>query len=183
MGAIDIGLEAIDRASAVNMSTNTLVGKDNPANGTGTITDAEIYLATGGANDVWVGTFSAVGDVLTCHDSESLGSVTAGSKQSFSGLTIDVIIGEYFGTNNKSGTATLEYDATGFADIWFYPGEVIDPSDSQSFSTLSSAGMSLFGTGSTPGWAGGDPLGVAIAGIAKINGVALADITKVNGVA
>ncbi len=33
------------------------------------------------------------------------------------------------------------------------------------------------------GWAGGDPLGVAIGGIAKINGVALADITKVNGVA
>ena len=33
------------------------------------------------------------------------------------------------------------------------------------------------------GWAGGDPLGVAIAGVAKINGVALADITKVNGVA
>ncbi|KKL70683.1 hypothetical protein LCGC14_2102440 [marine sediment metagenome] len=33
------------------------------------------------------------------------------------------------------------------------------------------------------GWAGGDVLGVAIAGIAKINGVALADIIKVNGVA
>ena len=32
-------------------------------------------------------------------------------------------------------------------------------------------------------WAGGDPLGVAIAGVAKISGVALADITKVNGIA
>ena len=33
------------------------------------------------------------------------------------------------------------------------------------------------------GWAGGDVIGVAIAGVAKINGIALADITKVNGVA
>ncbi|KKL44896.1 hypothetical protein LCGC14_2361090 [marine sediment metagenome] len=183
MGAIDIGLEAIDRSAVFNIAQYTVVGKDNPANDTGTITDVDIWLSVGATNDVWFGTFSeGAANVLTCRDSESVGNVAAGSKQSFSGLDIDVVTGDYLGTYAKTSSAGIERAASGFADVWTYLGEKIDPADSATFAVNADDGVSLFGTGSSV-WAGGDVGGVAIAGIAKINGVALADITKVNGVA
>ncbi len=183
MGAIDIGLEAIGRSASVDIHVNTLVQKNNPANDTGTITDVDVWMFVSSSPDVWFGTFSAAGDVLTCRDSESVGNVVAGSKQSFSGLDIGVVTGDYLGTFAKSGTASIEHDSSGFAGVWVFSGEVIDPLDSETFTLLSGDGSSLFGTGSTAGWAGGDVSGVTIGTIAKINGVALADITKVNGVA
>ena len=186
MGAIDIGLVAEDRAGVSFIHNATYVNKTNPANDTGILTDGEIWIRGVDADgvDVWVGTFSAAGNVLTCRDSESIGAVTKGSKQTFSGMDIDVEAGDYFGAFDKSGTDTgLETDTAGHSGIWFFNGDVIDPTDSQTFTFLDNFGLSLFGTGTTPGWAGGDVSGVAIAAIAKINGVALADITKVNGVA
>ncbi len=185
MGAIDIGLAALDRVTTGSIRTNTFVTKDNPANDTGAITDAEIWLSLSVGSDVWFGTFSAAGNVLTCRDSESVGAVAGGSKQTFSGLDIDVVTGDYWGTHSKSGSfVQIEQDTAGGGGRWHYAGEVIDPTDSQTFTLSATIALSLYGTGETPaGWAGGDVGGVTIGTIAKINGVALADITKVNGVA
>ena len=145
--AIDIGLEAINRLASWSISARTLVGKDNPANGTGTITDVDVWLDLSVSSDVWFGTFSAAGNVLTCRDSESVGAVASGSKQSFSGLDIDVTTGDYLGAHSKSGTVFLDTTTIGdgFADFWYYLGEVIDPTDSQTFSVASGAGISLYG--------------------------------------
>ena len=145
--AIDIGLEAINRLASWSLSARTLVGKDNPANGTGTITDVDVWLDLSVSSDVWFGTFSAAGNVLTCRDSESVGAVASGSKQSFSGLDIDVTTGDYLGAHSKSGTVFLDTTVIddGFAGFWYYLGEVIDPTDSQTFSVASGAGISLYG--------------------------------------
>ncbi len=182
MAAIDIGLEAIDRANVANVSTSTLVDNVNPANGTGVITEVDIWFAGGPANDTWVGTFSAAGDTLTCHDSESVGNVSIGSKQTFSGLDIAVNIGEYLGVNERI-TATCDLEAGPDNGLWFKAGEFIDPADSGGFTLLTGFGVSLFGTGATvSGWSGGNVLGVSPGNIDKINGVEIGNIVKVSGV-
>ncbi len=181
--AIDIGAAATDRASFLQTSIYTVVGVENPANATGTMESVEVWYDTASTNDVWVGTFSAVGNVLTVRDSESIGNVASGSKQTVSGLDIDVTAGDYLGTFSKISIAQIERDNSG-SGYWFYLGEVIDATDSQTFTLGADRTISLFGTGTAAaaGWAGGDFNGVPLATIKKINGVAIGDIKKVNGI-
>jgi hypothetical protein len=98
--------------------------------------------------DVWIGTFIDGGsNVFTCRDSESIGAVSAGSKQTFSGLSINVATGDYFGTNDKgSPSGSIERDSSG-QGYWRYVGECIDPSDSQTFTWYADRTMSLYGEG------------------------------------
>ncbi|KKL83935.1 hypothetical protein LCGC14_1969740 [marine sediment metagenome] len=147
MAAIDIGQEAIDRTGVTSVDARTLVVKANPANGTGTVSQVEIWLQAASSNDVWFGTFSAAGDVLTCRDSESVGNVPAGSKQTFSGLDIDVVAGHYLGTHAKTSVASIEKDSGSAIGVWGFLGEAIDPSDSETFIINTDWRISLFGTG------------------------------------
>jgi len=155
-GTIDIGSPAISRALATGIINNTRVEKGNPANADGNIDTAEIYLYSDtGTLDVYFGTFSAAGDVLTCRDSESVGDVVKGAKRTFTGLTIAVITGDYWGVCSKSGTeANLYSDNSGGVGWWYYNGEVIDPTDSETFSLVANRILSLYGTGTE---AGGEP--------------------------
>jgi hypothetical protein len=149
-GTIDIGAEATDRSGNGGIWDNTIVNSANPANASGVLTYCEIFLLSGYPGvDVWVGTFSASGNVLTCRDSESIGAVSSGSKQTASGLDIDVLLGDYFGAHDKgpSGTAVIERDATGGPGYWLYVGECIDSSDSETFNWSANRVMSLYGEG------------------------------------
>lgn len=145
----DIGAVASDRPSALSIIDYTLVSKDNPASDTGTIEGGHIWLLVAvGVGNVYVGTFSAVGNVLTCRDSESVGDVSSLGRQILSGLDIDVETGDYFGVHSKAGTDfRIEWDTAGFADIWYYSGESIDPTDSQTFGVLAGDAISLYGYG------------------------------------
>lgn len=160
MGAIDIGIAAIDRASRINIHAggSTVVNRQNPANDTGTITGLEVWLESKvSVTDLWIGTFSAVVNDLTCRDSESVGDVTIGSKQTFSGLDIDVVVGDYFGCHSKNANiAYIERDTSGLDGYWFAGGEVIDPLDSATFTLSATRGISLWGTGATPSTGIGD---------------------------
>lgn len=150
MAAIDVGAEATDRAGNVNVFEYTMVGKENAANDTGTLTSAESFFAVdGGTEDVWIGTFSASGNVLTCRDSESVGTITIGSKLTHSGLDITVSAGDYIGVYDKAGTNTgIERDDSGDG-YWYYNGECIDASDSQTFTWGADRTISLKGIGET----------------------------------
>ena len=88
MGAIDVGVEAFD---GTNHRTQTAVGKTNPANDSGTISYVETWLDQAGT--VEVASFSASGDNMTTRDSENLGAVASGSKQTFSGLDMTIVSG------------------------------------------------------------------------------------------
>ncbi len=148
LGTIDIGAAAIDRANASALA-DTFVGKENPANASGTLTYCEIFMYSGyPGTDVWIGTFIDGGsNVLSCRDSESIGSVAAGSKQTFSGLSINVATGDYFGSHDKgSPSGSIERDSSG-QGYWRYVGECIDPDDSQTFTWYSARTMSLYGEG------------------------------------
>ena len=180
--AIDVGAAAIDRGTT--LAGRTLVNKTNPANATGTIDTVEIWCATN-LSTTDVATFFVVsGDNLSTRDFENIGAVTSGSKQTFSGLNMDVETGDYIGS--FASTGTLEVDSSGGAGVW-YGGSGVDliPCTNQAFSVLANYITSLYGTGTeaAAGWAGGDVNGVALATIKKINSVAVANIKKVNGIA
>jgi len=154
--SIDVGPGATNRSSSSflsYMSTSyTKVDKANPANATGTLDTVEIWMQENtGANDIWAGTFSASSNDLTCHDSVSLGDVPAGSKQTYTGLSVDVNSGEYLGTCGKAkGTSissSIEYATSGGSDVWYKGGEYIDPTDTATFSVLSGDVISIYATG------------------------------------
>ena len=101
--AIDVGNAASDRATTI-AAGSTYVDLANAANETGYIDSVEIWAATTLAG-CRVGTFYLVsGAIYRCRDSVSLGAVTSGSKQTFTGLGLRVIEGDYIGCFFDSGT-------------------------------------------------------------------------------
>ena len=178
MTAITIGYAATNRGS-LELTTYTYVngGSNGLADGTGTITDVEIYFVTDfdGA-DVKVGTWGeiTVNSIYDNRDYATLGAVTSGSMQTFSGLSIDVVTGDSIGAYFSSGRIEAAASALGTV---VYSADSTDYFDygTHTFDGYSAGhGMSLHGIGTTAvGWAN----------IAKVNGVAVAAIAKVNGVA
>jgi hypothetical protein len=140
---IDVGSAAINRGSA--KSTRTCIGKDNPANASGKITSVEIW-AQANLSNVEVATFFVVsGNNLSTRDTHVIGSVTAGSKQTFSGLDIDVEAGDYIGIYFSGGF--IENDISGHSGVWSDNGGDFIPCTDHTFSVLHGNAISLYGTG------------------------------------
>jgi hypothetical protein len=150
-GTIDVGQSAIDdRGSSSDISEKTAVEGSNAANEAGEITSVSFWLSISNPTlgDIWFGTFSASGDVLTCRDSESTGPQAFGSPQVASGLHISVEVGDYIGTCSRTAHSTaIERDLTGYDHIWWVNGEYIDPSDSTTFYNFAADTISLYGEG------------------------------------
>ena len=147
MAVIDIGSAAINRAITATIIWTRVV-TDNPANGTGTIDTVEIWLGTNGS-DVEVATFIHEGsNVFSTRDSEIIGAVTSGSKQTFSGLAMDVTSGDYLGIYGSAGS--IEYDFSGYNGIWTKEGDFI-PCTSETFGAGTAETISLYGTGGIAG--------------------------------
>lgn len=115
--AIDIGADAINRGST--FSSNTLIALDNPIDVKGYINEIELYAAVVLYN-CKVGGFSRDGDNFTCRDYETIGSVSSGSKQTFS-VDIHCEIGDYIGIYFSSGL--IERDLTGYAGVYAKTGD------------------------------------------------------------
>lgn len=175
MALIDIGAAAIDRGS-YSYTNYTIVGKENPANDTGTIIIVEIWAASNLSN-CEVATFENLfGNYLSTRDTETIGSVTSGSKQTFSGLDMDVQTGDYLGVYFSSGEIEEDTSGDGF---WRASGDSI-PCTGEEFASLINRTISLYGTSEAAGWSG------KVSGVtnpAKVMGVAKANIAKVKGVA
>ena len=141
---IDIGSPAINRGAS--QSAYSQFNIDNPANATGTITSVEIW-AVKNLSNVKVATFYLVsGEYYSTRDYESIGSVTAGSKQTFS-VNLDVQIGDYLGIYYSSGR--LEKDGSGYSGIRYKAGDYI-PCTHTFYSIYDSdATLSLYGIGAT----------------------------------
>lgn len=142
--AIDIGASATDRETT--QSAQTLINKTNPANETGTITSVEIW-ANAGLSNCEVATFFVVsGNFLSTRDSQSIGTVAAGSKQTFE-VNLNVQAGDYIGMYYTAGL--IERDSYGFGGMWTnYGGDNI-PCTNVEFSLLAGDAISLYGTGTT----------------------------------
>jgi len=114
--AIDIGLDVINRvASAVNGYTR--VYNNNTANATGVLTVFEAWFATNGSG-LKMGTFSGSGTSYDDRDYESIGNVTAGSKQTFTGKNCDVSSGDKLGAYwSGGGVEDTGVDGGGYVKV------------------------------------------------------------------
>jgi len=110
MTAIDVGGAATDRASAWGAAFTTVIDLNNPANAAGTITTIEIW-AQSELSGCKAGTFFGSGTVYSNRDYETLGTVAAGSKQTFSGLALQVYTGDFIGAYCSAGN--IEADTSG----------------------------------------------------------------------
>ena len=150
---IDIGDAAIDRAGQASVYASptytTRVNGGNPANASGTVDTVEAWFVSASAgNSIKVGTFSAVEDTLTCRDAETIGEVAAGSKQTYTGLSIDVEAGDYIGADARAAyNVFFEFDSSGYTKLWSAIGQYCDPADSAAFTPLAEDAISLYGTG------------------------------------
>ena len=148
---IEIGVAAIDRTSTGSLS-NTCVNKGGPATDTGTITSIEIW-ANGDLTNVEVATFISVEVyVLSTRDTVTIGSVTGGSKQTFtedsggSPISLEVHEGDLIGI--YAGSGTIERSESGGLNVLIASGDHI-PCTEQSFSFWSGDIISLYATGTT----------------------------------
>ena len=98
---IDIGYAAIDSAN-VGGAGNTEISNGNAANATGVLTSFEFWFNSNGSG-VKCGTFSGSAGTYDDRDYESIGSVTAGSKQTFTGKNCDVTAGDLLGIYFSGG--------------------------------------------------------------------------------
>lgn len=110
MANIDIGPGATDRASTIAGAVCTHLFTENPANDSGSLTSFEVWAASN-MSALKLGTFYFYIDGYRVRDYESIGAVTAGSKQTFTGKSCSVTSGDYLGAYFADGS--VEADATG----------------------------------------------------------------------
>jgi len=146
-GTITIGAGATSRTSYWGNNV-TYVSMAGTASGDGEIDTWELYFRANGAS-VEVATFYVVsGNNLSTRDTETIGDVASGSKQTFTAPTIlgtTVLTGDYAGVSLPTGW--IEADKTGGTGVWYASGDNI-PCTNQAFSLLSNDDVSVYGTGS-----------------------------------
>lgn len=140
---IDIGAEAKDRGTSFG-ATYTVFLLDNPANESGEIKTVEVW-ANLDLTNFRVGTFYLVsGTTYKCRGSAALGNVSAGSKKTFTNLSITVEAGDYIGYYCDAGS--IEADSSGFAGLYYKAGEYIDPADEATYALFANYTCSLYGS-------------------------------------
>lgn len=182
MGAIDVGPGATDRAGSYDGSA-TVVCVTNTANDSGTLTSFEVWANTNIASGFKMGTFSGSGTSYDDRDYETIGAVTAGSKQTFSGLNCTVVTGDFIGAYWPYG-GKLEAASSGGGGIYYYALSDRFGQGSGTYTSQAGYEVSIYATGATPGWANISKVnGIASSSISKVNGIVVASIAKINGVA
>lgn len=183
MAAIDIGAGTFD-GDTYKSKTRTGIDLTNPANDTGTLTSFEIWTVENCTTSK-VGTFSGSSGTFTMRDYESIGAITAGSKQTFTGKSCDVQTGDYIGFY---GNGNLEGNSTGGSGTYYSNSEAdhFDTS-SHSYTLYANSKYGLYATGDTGGGGGWSHItkvdGVTASGAAKKDGIAVGSVAKINGVA
>jgi hypothetical protein len=150
MATIDIGAGATDRASSGGRGF-TIISFDNPANDTGTLTSFEVWISgnSGAEHTFFWGTFYGSGtDYTRRGKSADLGNISAGSKQTFTGQSVEVSTGDFIGFYlNNSNIYSVEADTTGGARR-YKAGNQFD-AGTQTYSAEGTQLFSLYATGAT----------------------------------
>jgi len=171
-GTIDVGTIPDDFNTAIDILAYTTVEAANPALADGEIDTVLIWMhAVGAGTDVYVGTFSASGDDLTCYDSESIGQLEAGENSPITGLHINILTDHYIGLHVKSGSGEtkVEGNNSGGSGIWYKPGDYIDPTDTVTFSFLANFKQALYGTGTESGGGEDYPINLSVGLTASVS--------------
>lgn len=174
--AVDIGYEAIDRASFFP-DGYTLILKDNPAAIAGKITTIDLYVNEAMSGIVIATFINEGGNVFTARDSEAVANQGVGQHLGIAITDLDVGVGDYIGIYWSSGKIENDTDA----NCWIPSGDKTACS-SEDLGSVSNTKHPSFGGYITAaaGWTG------KISGVtnpAKVMGIDVANIAKVKGVA
>jgi len=121
---VPIGSSATDRATNIG-GVITIIDLANPLGGAGTVTSVDIWANVNLPSDCKVGIFySAGGTDFTCRAFQSIGAVTAGSKQTVS-VSLAGQAGDYIGIY-YNGPGSIERSATGGSGCYYYSGDATD---------------------------------------------------------
>ena len=137
--AIDVGASAAVKNSTYGLG-NTIIHLYNPVNANGVLTVFEVYAETNCANTK-IGVFSGSGSTRTSRDYESIGSITAGSKQTFTGKNCDAQTNDVLGVYGTGGTIYQQNDGSsgGLGLIYRTPDGDAFTGTSQNFVTTYAA--------------------------------------------
>src|SRR3972149_319437 len=143
MATRDVGSAAGNGESSVAAGT-TFFALANPANISGVIDTVEIWAASN-MSGLKVGIFYQVsGAIYKCRSVATIGSVTAGSKKTFSGLNLAVVAGDYIGFYHTGGA--LEYGSAGRGRGYLAGDHVIE-GQQNTFGIAGGGSFSCYGTG------------------------------------
>jgi len=145
--AIDIGPGAVDRVAA-RPAGYTFIDLANSSNGTGIINSVELYFdgTQADVTGVKVGIFYGSALSYTCRSSASIGTVTKGSKQTFSLLNLSVQTGDFLGVYATAGS--IECATTGGSGIVYKLGDHLSDG-AQTYELFADNVISIYGTGVT----------------------------------
>lgn len=142
MSSITIGSTATDR-SLSSAATYTTISLNGTATASGILDTFEIWHDTS-ATGVKIGTFYGTGNDWTNRDYESIGNVTAGSKQTFTGKSCAVAIGDNLG--HYAATGAIDKDDDGGAGYEWKAGDQFG-AGLQTYGALANSIFSLYATG------------------------------------
>lgn len=143
--AIDVGSPAVEGDTTVSTG-ETYIDTSNPANESGIITSIEVW-ANEDLENFEVATFYLVsGNNYSTRDTHTIGPVTGGSKQTFSGLSINVEAGDFIGFYASAGKVRLSI--AGGASAFYFEGDSI-PCTDVTFSGYGNHRLSVYGIGTT----------------------------------
>jgi len=142
MAAIDIGPGATNRSTTF-IYNQTYVDLTNSANATGTLSSFEVWANTnlGGFK---IGTFSGSSTDYNDRDYEAIGSVTSGSKQTYTGKNCDVVTGDFLGAYWTSGN--MERDTVGYSGVYNLSGDQFG-GGSATYNLIAGDAISIYATG------------------------------------
>ena len=145
---IDVGAGAVYSVSNWTTYDYTLIDLNNAANDTGSIDTFEFYYIYS-CTTVTAGTFqrNGVSIKFTSRDSEYIGAVTGGSKQSFDGLDCDITLGDWMGIHSTDGK--IERFTSGYGGTYYKLNSQFGTGE-QSYAVSAGDALSIYGTGSTP---------------------------------
>jgi hypothetical protein len=143
---IDVGSPAIN-LSRYSLGGQTIVGVDNPANASGVIDTFQLYNARS-MTGLKLGTFSKDGNILTNRDYVSIGNSSGGAPVTFTGLSVDIEIGDIVGHYTASGSTEITQSGGG-KGVWFKSGDQFEPGTPIDYGTQkdNKRNIALYGTG------------------------------------
>lgn len=144
MATIDIGGDAINDVQS-KIANFTRVSNNNVANDSGTIDTVNIF-AQNSLSNCKVAIFSVSGNDLTVRSVTTIGTVTGGSAQQFTGLSLEVVTGDVIGLFFTGGT--VWGNDTGGSGVWLASGD--KTSGTNTFTFDPGDRLSINGTGITP---------------------------------
>jgi hypothetical protein len=153
-GEIDVGPEPTNRGSNIS-GDYTFIMKDNAANGTGVINTLEIWCNTNMVAKVGF-FYNTTGTNYKCRSTVTLGTVTAGSKQTVTTDSLGaafakaVVAGDLIGIHIESGT--MDYDTSGFGGYWWVAGDKMTVDNESTYASIDGDAFSVKGIGDTSIW-------------------------------